>query len=53
MSCEYCKIHLLTDVPAFMGVDGQVYGDFNAGEMAVIPIPNVLALLSAQVCELV
>lgn len=50
---EYCKIQLLMDVPAFIGVDEQVYGEFKAGEIAVIPMPNVLALLSAQVCELV
>lgn len=50
---EYCTIHLLTDVSVFMGVDGQVYGDFKAGDIAVIPVLNVLSLLSAQVCELV
>ena len=54
MSCiEYCTIQLLMGVPAFMGVDEQVYGEFKAGEIAVIPIPNVLALLSTKACELV
>ena len=50
---EYCKIQLLMDVPVFMGVDEQVYGEFKAGEIAVIPMPNVLALLSPKACEII
>lgn len=48
---DYQKIEVIGDVPEFMGVDGEVYGEFSEGDTVELPWENAEILINRGVAE--
>jgi len=42
---KYMRVRFLRDYERFRGADGETYGPFKKGQVAVLPVPNANMLL--------
>ncbi len=43
---RYVTVRILQDLPAIVGIDGRIYGDFKAEDVVTLPEPNARALIN-------
>ncbi len=43
---SYITVRILGDLPAIVGIDGKIYGDFKAEDIVTLPEPNARALIN-------
>lgn len=43
---RYVTVRILQDLPAIVGIDGKIYGDFKAEDIVTLPEPNARALIN-------
>jgi hypothetical protein len=48
---EYANVEIISDVPEFMGMDGDVYGGYDGGEQITLPDDNAEILVNRGLAE--
>ena len=53
VNVPFITVRVLKDLPSLVGVDGKIYGDFKAEDVATLPEPNAKILINRGDAELI